>query len=53
MMDAAALDEGEILELREIGLRIEKIFGSPQIVDWAYEDEALFMLGSRDMMHRT
>jgi phosphoenolpyruvate synthase/pyruvate phosphate dikinase len=53
MMDAAALDKGEILELGEIVLRIERIFGFPQIVDWAYEDKALFMLGSRDMTHRT
>ena len=52
MMDAYSLTEGEIRELGEIGLRIEKIFGCSQEIDWAYENKALYILGSRDIKNR-
>jgi pyruvate,water dikinase len=52
MMDADALTDLEIRELGEVGLEIERFFGSPQVIDWAYENKELFVLGSRDIAGR-
>jgi pyruvate,water dikinase len=49
MMDADALNDTELRELGEVGLEIEKLFGSPQEIDWAFEDQQLFILGSREI----
>ena len=47
MMDTDALNATELRELGETGLEIERLFGSPQEIDWAFEDQELFILGSR------
>jgi pyruvate,water dikinase len=49
MMDANALTETELRTLGEVGLEIEELFRSPQEIDWAFEDQELFILGSRDI----
>jgi phosphoenolpyruvate synthase/pyruvate phosphate dikinase len=49
MMDRDALMDAEFRALGEVGLKIEKLFGSPQEIDWAFEDQELFILGSRDI----
>lgn len=41
------LDEGEIAQLAAVGLRIEEAFGSPQDIEWAFEDDELYVLQSR------
>ena len=41
------LDADEIAELVAIGLQLEGAFGSPQDIEWAYEDDRLFVLQSR------
>jgi pyruvate,water dikinase len=51
-MDAYSLTEKEARELGEMGLGIENTLGSPQEIDWAYENEALYILGSRDITNR-
>ncbi len=49
MMDSATLTEGQILELGEIALKIEKHFGFPQDIEWAFENGELFILQSRNI----
>lgn len=44
---ARVLDDGEIARLVEIGLELESAFGSPQDIEWAYEDGELYVLQSR------
>lgn len=46
-MDAPTLSDEQALELGEIGTRIEKLFESPQDIEWAYESEKLYILQSR------
>jgi pyruvate,water dikinase len=46
-MDAPTLSERQVLDLGEIGLKIETLFGYPQDIEWAYEGEELFILQSR------
>jgi pyruvate, water dikinase len=41
------LDESELRELVELGVRAEEIFGGPQDVEWAFEDGELYLLQSR------
>lgn len=41
------LDEAELSQLVELGLRAEEIFGGPQDVEWAFEGGALYLLQSR------
>jgi pyruvate,water dikinase len=41
------LDEGEIARLAEVGLQLERAFGSPQDIEWALEADELFVLQSR------
>ena len=41
------LDEVELSQLVELGLRAEEIFGGPQDVEWAFEGGALYLLQSR------
>ena len=49
MMDAPTLSEDNALELGDIGLKIEKHFGFPQDIEWAYEKGVLFILQSRNI----
>ncbi len=48
-MDVATLSEDQVQELGGIGLKIEKVFGSPQDIEWAYQTGELFILQSRDV----
>jgi pyruvate,water dikinase len=48
-MDAPTLSDGQVLDLGEIGLRIEALFAYPQDIEWAYEGEELFVLQSRNI----
>jgi len=42
------LDDGEVVQLAELGLQIEKHYGSPQDTEWAFDpDGRLWMLQSR------
>lgn len=41
------LDESELKALVELGIKAEGIFGGPQDVEWAIEDEQLYLLQSR------
>jgi phosphoenolpyruvate synthase/pyruvate phosphate dikinase len=43
----ACLDEQEVLKLADLGNQIEKIFGSPQDIEWAIKDKEIFILQSR------
>ncbi len=44
---APSLDDARVLELAELGERIESHFGTPQDVEWAYADGALYALQAR------
>jgi pyruvate,water dikinase len=48
-MDAPTLSDRQALDLGEIGLKIEVLFGYPQDIEWAYEGEELFILQSRNI----
>ncbi len=41
------LSEEEIRQLAELGRRVEEHFGSPQDIEWAFEDGRLYLLQSR------
>ena len=41
------LPERELIELTEMGKRIQKHYGSPQDTEWAFHDNILYMLQSR------
>lgn len=47
--DAPTLSEHQLLELGEIGMKIESLFGYPQDIEWAYEKEILYILQSRNI----
>lgn len=44
---AQVLDDSELARLASVGLQIEETFGSPQDIEWAFEDDQLFVLQSR------
>jgi pyruvate,water dikinase len=44
---ARVLNDGEIADLAEMGTRLEKLFGAPQDVEWAFEHDKLYLLQSR------
>lgn len=48
---APTLSDDQIVELGDIGLKIEKAFGFPQDIEWAYEKGELFVLQSRNIRH--
>ena len=48
-MDVPTLTEEQALEVAEIGIKIEKLFGSPQDIEWAYDHGELFILQSRNI----
>lgn len=41
------LSEAELVELTEMGKRIQKHYGAPQDTEWAFHDNTLYMLQSR------
>ena len=41
------LEPADLEVLREIGLRVEAIFGPPQDIEWCLRDGQLFILQSR------
>ncbi|MFH1950223.1 MAG: PEP/pyruvate-binding domain-containing protein [Pseudomonadota bacterium] len=48
-MDAPTLTEKQALELGDMGLKIEEVFGFPQDIEWAYEKGALYILQTRNI----
>ncbi|MEW6663750.1 MAG: PEP/pyruvate-binding domain-containing protein [Thermodesulfobacteriota bacterium] len=48
-MDAPTLSDRQVIDLGEIGLKIETLFGYPQDIEWAYEKGELFILQSRSI----
>jgi len=44
--DCTLTDE-QLVELAEIGEKIEKVFQCPQDIEWAYENSELFILQAR------
>ena len=44
---SAVLRDVEARELLEFGLRIEQLLGGPQDIEWAYDDERLWILQAR------
>ena len=44
---ATTLTGEQLIQLAELGVKIEKVFEYPQDVEWAYEDGELFILQSR------
>lgn len=47
LRDRPPVSEEEILCLLEAGLAIEKLYGTPQDIEWTYADQELFLLQSR------
>ncbi len=47
MITDCTLTDDQLRELATIGPEIEKLFGSPQDIEWAYENGELFFLQSR------
>jgi pyruvate,water dikinase len=47
MVTDCTLSEEQLMELGELGPRIEAHFGYPQDIEWAYENGELFILQSR------
>lgn len=45
--DARVLTDDEVLEVAELGLRVEAHYGEPQDTEWAYSGGRLWMLQSR------
>lgn len=44
---APALSDPELLELARLCLNVERHYGGPQDVEWAFDDRALYLLQSR------
>lgn len=44
---AQVVSEEELLQLMELGLRLEEAFGQPQDIEWAIEDGQIYLLQSR------
>jgi pyruvate,water dikinase len=47
MVTDCTLTDEQLVELAQIGARIEELFGYPQDIEWAYEKDELFILQSR------
>ncbi|RXZ39672.1 PEP/pyruvate-binding domain-containing protein, partial [Agromyces binzhouensis] len=45
--DARVLSDAEVIEVAELGLRVEAHYGEPQDTEWAYSGGRLWMLQSR------
>ncbi|MBW1804443.1 MAG: hypothetical protein JRJ85_27380 [Deltaproteobacteria bacterium] len=48
-MEAPTMSDDQVLELGEIGMKIEALFEFPQDIEWAYEKGELFILQSRNI----
>jgi pyruvate,water dikinase len=44
---ARVLSDGQLADLAQMGTRLEDLFGAPQDVEWAFENERLYLLQSR------
>jgi pyruvate,water dikinase len=44
---SAVLTDAEASELLRLGLRIEQLLGGPQDIEWAYDEERLWILQAR------
>jgi pyruvate, water dikinase len=49
LMDRSTLSDDQVQELGQIGIKIERLFGLPQDIEWAYEKGNLFILQSRNI----
>ena len=49
LMKATTISADQVRELGETGLRIEKHFGFPQDIEWAYANGQLYILQSRNV----
>ncbi len=41
------LSDGELADLARMGTKLEELFGAPQDVEWAFENDKLYLLQSR------
>ncbi|BBO85973.1 hypothetical protein DSCO28_65390 [Desulfosarcina ovata subsp. sediminis] len=48
-MQAPTLNEDQVHRLGEIGLKIESVFDYPQDIEWAFQENELFILQSRNI----
>jgi pyruvate,water dikinase len=44
---ARVLSDGQLADLAQMGTKLEDLFGAPQDVEWAFENERLYLLQSR------
>ena len=44
---ARVLSDGQLADLAQMGTKLEDLFGGPQDVEWAFENERLYLLQSR------
>jgi pyruvate,water dikinase len=44
---ARVLNDAELADLAQMGTRLEELFGTPQDVEWAFENQQLYLLQSR------
>lgn len=49
MRSKCTLKDEQLLELAELGSKLEKVFQYPQDIEWAYEGGELFLLQSRNV----
>lgn len=45
--ERAALSDAELLEVAELGRKLEASFGAPQDIEWAIDDDGIWLLQSR------
>lgn len=45
--EARVLDENEIARLVEVGMQLESAFGAPQDIEWAFQEDQLYVLQAR------
>lgn len=48
-MEAPTLNDDQVHRLGEIGLKIEGVFDHPQDIEWAFQEDELFILQSRNI----
>jgi len=52
-MNIPTLTDDQARRLGEVGLKIETIFNHPQDIEWAYQEDELFILQSRNIRNLT
>ena len=45
--NSAVVDDESVSRLAELGLKVERLFGAPQDIEWAQRDRKLFLLQAR------